>query len=167
MMIPPVSTSTRPSSVSKALTFANEGRNAVRSATSTSCPVNPTGWCSSMGSRPSHRASASPSTSVPSPAISPPTAVRHEASQTGRVYTPVALLEIQHDLAVGLRAAEQDLALGGRGDRLGRVADSAREQARRALVAGARPARRARRDLRCLGEVEEAREASVPGDLAA
>ena len=62
-----MSTSTRPSSVSNAMTFANEGRNATPSASTASSPVKPTGWWSSIGSRPSQRRSARSSSSAASP----------------------------------------------------------------------------------------------------
>src|ERR1700684_3085819 len=71
-------------------------------------------------------------------------------------------LEVEHDLVVGLGAADEDAALLLRLERVGPVADLAAHQPGHAGMADAGPAAPPDRDVARLRELEQAGERGVP-----
>src|SRR6202022_4149562 len=75
--------------------------------------------------------------------------------------------EIDRDIAFGLAAADQHVAVGRRLDRVGPIADGAGDEPGLAIVADPGTARPAHRHIARLGELEKALECRAPTDIEA
>ena len=89
------------------------------------------------------------------------------AGPTAEIGVPVpsdVILQIEHEIAGGLGAADQGTAVSGLVDRIGGVADRARHQARLAGVAHAGATGPAHGDVAGLGQLQQAAVAGTPAD---